>query len=181
MIPETGDNRTIELYECVDFPSKWLLKMNLMEGLHAVDTTLIRRDGKWWLFTNVIENEGASPDDELFLFYADTLETQQWKPHPLNPIISDVRKARPAGRIFERNGRLYRPSQDGSSIYGYGFNFNEIITLNEYDYQEREVAQIRPHWDKTIIATHTFAHTGQLTVIDACMRRHKFFSFPVIG
>lgn len=175
MIPESSDNQTIELYECMEFPHKWVFKMNLMEDIRAVDSTLVRRDGKWWLFANVAEHEGVSLDDELFLFYADDLETQAWQPHPLNPIISDVRRARPAGKIFERDGRLYRPSQDGSRIYGYGFNFNEIVTLNEDDYQEREVLRVRPDWDKSLIATHTFAHADQLTVIDVCMRRRKEF------
>ena len=113
MIPETKDNKTIELYECVAFPDAWRHKMNLMEDVQAVDTTLLFHGGKWWLFTSLSEHDAAPVGDELFLFYADDLMTTEWQPHPLNPIVSDVRKARSAGRILQMDDgqKHYRPSQ----------------------------------------------------------------------
>jgi hypothetical protein len=175
MIPESSENRTIELYECLEFPYKWRHKLNMMEGIFAVDTTLLYYHKQWWLFTNIVENEGAGYDDELFLFYSDDVFTNDWKGHPLNPIVSDVKKARPAGRIFQSQGKLYRPSQDCSKIYGYGFNINEIVVLTETEYVEKTISTVKPNWGKSVKGTHTFTYEKGLTIIDAFMRRRRFF------
>lgn len=67
MIPESLENGTIELYKCTGFPNKWEFQMNLMENIKAVDATLLQHEGKWWIFANVIEHDGASTWDELSL------------------------------------------------------------------------------------------------------------------
>lgn len=175
MVPESAENHTIDLYECVEFPSQWRFVMTLMKDVQAVDTTLLYHESRWWLFTAMAENEGSFPEVELFLFYADELVTHEWTPHPQNPIVSDVKRARPAGKIFSRNGRLYRPSQDGSKLYGHGFDLNEILCLSETEYAERTAASVRPRWDRKVLGTHTFAREGQLTVIDALTRRRRLF------
>ncbi len=175
MVPETAENKTIDLYECVEFPDKWKLRMNLMKTVKAVDPTLFNYKGKWWLFTGMAENEGSFPLVELFLFFSDDLFTTKWNSHPLNPIVSDVKKARPAGRLFARNGKIFRPSQDCSKIYGFGFDLNEILILSETEYCEEKVVSVRPYWNEKIQATHTFTNEGQLTVIDAFIRRRRFF------
>ena len=167
MVPESQENGTIDLYECVDFPNKWNFKQCLMNNVSAVDTTLIHYSNKWWLFTAMAENAAAIPNVELFLFYSDDLFSGEWKAHPQNPIVSDVKRARPAGSLFVKNGRLFRPSQDCSKGYGYGFDLNEITILTESEYEERKTISIRPDWDKKVSATHTFANQGNLIVIDA--------------
>jgi hypothetical protein len=175
MVPESAKNKTIELYECMEFPHKWQFKMNLMENVNAVDTTLFHYQEKWWLFTGMAEDEGSLPLAELFLFFSNDLFTKEWTPHPLNPIESDVTRARPAGRVFTRDGRIFRPSQHCSKMYGYGFDLNEILLLSETEYLEEKVISVRPDWDKKIKATHTFTSEGQLTIIDTFMRRRRFF------
>ncbi len=174
MVPESGDNRTIDLYRCVDFPYRWEFKQHLMKDLKAVDTTLTHHGDRWWMFTAIAENESAAPNVELFLFSADNPFSQQWTPHPQNPIVSDVKSARPAGDLFAKDGQLFRPSQDCSKAYGYGFDINEIEVLSETEYRERRVSSVRPLWDKKILATHTFSNQGDLTVIDA-LRRQPIF------
>ncbi|MFZ5858235.1 MAG: glucosamine inositolphosphorylceramide transferase family protein [Chloroflexota bacterium] len=173
MIPESRANRTIDLYECVEFPYRWNFKQTLMENVSAVDTTLVRHAGKWWMFTAIAEVEAAAPNVELFLFYTDDIFRGKWTPHPHNPIISDVKRARPAGSFFLRDGKLFRPSQDCSHAYGYGFDLNEVEILSEMEYRERRVTSIRPDWDRKILATHTYARCGNLTVIDALRRISK--------
>ena len=174
LVPETEANRTVELYKCVEFPLRWEFQMNLMEGIRAGDATLHYQDNKWWLFATVTETHGASLADELRIFSADKLETTKWQPHPQNPVVSDCRNARPAGRIFEHNGQLYRPAQNSSYRYGYGFNFNEISVLNDNEYREETTSRAEPNWDPRIIGTHTFSRTGSLHMIDAIYRRRRF-------
>lgn len=173
MIPETSQNRTIELYKCVKFPDQWEFQMNLMENVEALDTTLLYLDGKWWLFANMVEHKGAPSWDELFLFYSDKLFSTDWTPHPLNPIVSDVKSARPSGRIFRKNGSIYRPSQNCSPHYGYGFNLCEIVVLNEREYRENVVVSVKPDWDKNIVSIHHFTREKNLTLIDGQIRRRK--------
>ena len=175
LIPESGSTKTVDLYECVEFPFQWKFRLRLMEGVAAVDTTVFYHHDKWWLFTNVVENPGASDLDELFLFYSDELHSTSWTPHPMNPVVSDVRNARPAGRIFVHDGRIIRPSQNSSRRYGFGVKMNEIRILDEKEYEEVEIQSIEPDWDKRLMATHTFNHVGNLTVIDGNVRRRRFF------
>lgn len=173
MIPETAQNKTIELYKCIEFPNKWEFCENLMEDVSAVDSTIIKKDNKYWLFCNIKENKGASSLDELFLFSADTLFNQNWKAHPQNPIVSDVKNSRPAGNFFTHKNKLYRPSQNCGKRYGYGMNINEVTELSESLYSEKTVQNIYPNWEKDIKATHTIVNSGRLTVIDAIYKRRK--------
>ncbi len=171
MLPETASNRTLELYRCQHFPNQWQFVKTLMTDIYIVDATLLEYEKKWWLFANVKE-EGGSSLDALHLFYADSPLADKWTAHPLNPIVKDMRSARPAGRIFIRDGKLIRPSQDSSRRYGYALKFNRIDKLSENEYEETNVASFFPKGGK-ILATHTFNQSGDLTVVDAIIRRTK--------
>ena len=173
MIPESAENQSIELYRCRNFPGDWVFSHNLMENILAYDTTLVEHDDIWWLFANVKLHEGASTWDELCLFYSDSPISTNWSPHPLNPVVSDVRRARPAGNIFARNGNLYRPSQNCSYRYGYGLNINRIIELSTTSYNEAIARKILPEWHRTLRCVHTFSKEDQLVMIDAIRRTRR--------
>jgi hypothetical protein len=173
MIPETAKNKTIELYKSSNFPFDWQWQMNLMEDITAVDTTLYFHNNKWWMFVNLIENEGASSLDELFIFYSEELHSNQWQPHKQNPVVSDVKNSRPAGAMFSMNNKIYRPAQNCSQRYGYGFNLNEIELLNELEYKEKIISDIKPNWDKNLLASHTFSKVNCLHVIDVLTNKLK--------
>jgi hypothetical protein len=174
MIPETKSNKTIEIYKCTEFPYKWEFVTNLMEDIAAVDATILYTDGKYWLFANVVRNEGASSFDELFLFSSDKLVSKNWISHPQNPILSDVKKSRPAGQIIRSNNNFFRPSQNCSKYYGFGMKINQILTLTADSYKETEVESIFPDWGNNIIATHTLNSVDNLTFIDGLLKRRKF-------
>lgn len=173
MIPETAENGTIELYKCLEFPNKWKLESILMDNIYAVDNTIFKHDDKYWLFTNMIENDGASSYDELFLFYSDHLLDGNWQPHLSNPILSTVEQSRPAGRIFTKDGKIIRPSQNSSVQYGYSMKLNEIKRLTEQEYQEETISDLLPDWSKKARGTHTINHCKNLTIIDALIEKPK--------
>lgn len=175
MIPETSENRSIEIYKCTDFPYHWELHKKIFENIDAVDTTLFFYNGNWWLFTNIRGNQGASFDDELFLFYSNDPLSKNWNPHPLNPIVSDTRKARSAGKIFEYEGNIYRPSQNCGGRYGRGLNLSKILKLSEAEYEEVVIGAYEPYWDKDLLGVHTISYDSGLTFIDVCSRRSRFF------
>jgi hypothetical protein len=171
MIPETAAKRTIELYSVQDFPNRWTLERVLMTDVTALDSTLLVHDGRFWLFANVLDGPGRA-EDELFLFSSSSLDGE-WVPHSLNPIVSDVRRARPAGRIFVRDGKLIRPAQDSSRHYGGAIVLNEIQALTQDDYREVVVGRIDPGWARRARATHCFSSDGAYEVIDGYRRRLK--------
>lgn len=173
MIPETRDNNTIELYKCTNFPLKWELEKILIKDITAVDTTILVKDNKYWLFTNVVKNEGASDADELFLYFSNSLVSDNWKPHPLNPIVSDVKKSRGAGAFYFNNTNIYRPAQNCAKYYGHGITINQITELSELNYSEKVVETIFPNWDKNLVGTHTINSADNLTVIDGILKRRK--------
>ena len=173
LIPESGGNRTIDIYRCTSFPYKWEYHRTLMRNLRAVDATLLQWGTRWWMFVNQAETDGASTWDELFLYYSDSPLSDHWIPHRRNPVVSDTRSARPAGHLFSRDGRLYRPSQNCSGHYGYGFNICEIKELSEFEYREQVVAKVEPNWNRNIISTHTLNYAAGLTIIDGQLRRRR--------
>jgi hypothetical protein len=165
MIPETGQQRVVQLFRAIEFPTRWQFIGNLLTGWQAFDATLFEHDRSWFMFVNVSESGGWTCD-ELFLFVAEA-PVGPWRPHPKNPIKSDVRSARPAGNILTHNGRLLRPAQDCSGTYGRAIVFSEIHTLTTSDYEERVVGSIEPTWAKGITGTHTFSTNGVFDAIDA--------------
>ena len=179
MIPETKQNKTIDLYKCINFPDKWEYEKTLINNIEAVDATITVKNNKFWLFTNIAVNEGSSNLEELYIFSSDNLHSNNWIPHPKNPVVSDVKRSRPAGKFFTYNNNLYRPSQNNTISYGYGMKINKVITLNEFDYVEEEVNSIYPNWDTNITKTHTLNHDGKLTVIDGIFKRKRSF-FQII-
>jgi murein endopeptidase len=171
MIPESAAHRTVEAYRCTHFPDQWEFHQTLMKDVYATDATLLDHQGRSWLFANIKEPGGSSLN-ALHLFWAASPFAEVWTPHPRNPIVRDIRSARPAGRILVRDGQLIRPSQDSAIRYGYALKFNWITKLTEDDYKEETVAVFAPSGGR-IRATHTFNQAGGLAVIDAVLRRPK--------
>ena len=167
MLPESRANRSIDLYKAVDFPNSWEKQFTLMDDIAAVDATLMKKDGLWWMFVNIAENKGSSAFDELFLFSSPTLANPTWRSHPCNPIVSDVRKARMAGKLFLKDGEWIRPAQDCSVRYGYAIHFNKITKWSLEEYEEEKIGEILPDWDKHLLGTHTFNMNEHIAVLDA--------------
>lgn len=165
MIPETKGNRTVEMYRAAQFPEAWTLDTVLMKDLYAVDATIYKEGGRYWMFTGT-SNGMYSNSDELSLFFSDSLRGP-WQPHPCNPIVSDVRRARPAGALFrDAQGRLIRPAQDCARAYGYATVFCEIVKLSETEYEERPIARLDPDWIKGNLGSHTYTRTERFEAID---------------
>ena len=181
MIPESaraGDNpadtgsRSVPVFRARRFPFDWVQETVILDGLEVFDPTLAEIDGVWWLFCTQAE-PGASTWDELHLFHAPT-PFGPWTAHRRNPVKSDVRGARPAGRVYRRDGAWYRPAQNCSVRYGYGLSINRIERLTPTEYREVEVMSILPDWAPGLIGTHTLNAAGRLSVTDGRRRRSRW-------
>jgi hypothetical protein len=164
MIPESKESNSIRLYKALHYPDKWILSKILISGIDAVDTTLLFYNNKCWIFTN-IATHGAEASEELSVFYADDL-MGEWTPHPLNPVISDIRYARPAGAIFFEKGVLIRPSQNCLYTYGYAINLNHIEVLSETAYKESPIRTIFPSELGRYKGTHTYNKFNKIECFD---------------
>lgn len=174
MIPETGKNKTIELYRCIDFPYKWEFERNLMVNVSAVDTTLFFYNRKWWLFTSLDQTGNISGSStELFLFFTNDIFSDKWESHPDNPIVSDIRTARPAGKLFIHEDKIYRPSQNCTGRYGIGFNISQVTKLTENEYSETLISETEPQWNIKLKGTHTFNSDKDISVIDVYSYRKR--------
>lgn len=164
MIPESSASRAVTLYRAVEFPRRWELAAHLVEGVEASDATLVRKDGRWWLFAATRDGAGAH-SDTLSLYVSDAL-LGPWRPHPANPVLVDAASARPAGNMVWREGRLWRPVQDCRAGYGAALGLAEVLRLDEGGFEQvvRHIVAPGPLWPGRKL--HTLNRAGNLEVID---------------
>jgi hypothetical protein len=168
LVPESGDAERIELWAATDFPTGWTRAAVLLDGVRAVDASIFHHDGLYWMWVNQAF-EGGRLDDETFLYFSDRLESG-WTPHPRNPVVSDARRARPAGRPFLKGDALIRPAQDCTGGYGSRVVFNSVEVLTPDDYRERPVGSLGPDWAPgRNRGAHTYTFDGSWEATD-CMR-----------
>jgi hypothetical protein len=170
LLPESADGGRVELFRADAFPWSWRTDTTLLEGVRAYDPTLIEHGGRYFLFAAVPEPDADI--DELHLYVADDLRGP-YRAHPLNPIVSDVARSRPAGRIYRERGRLVRPAQDGSGGYGSALVLNEILRLGPDEYEERPQTRIAPRWDESAVGMHTIDYDGSFEVVDVKTRQPR--------
>jgi hypothetical protein len=160
MVPEARDSGSVDLYRCVVFPDKWVRHSTLLRG-KFVDTTIWQQDGTWWLLTTRAEPDAGS--GSLLLFFSDSLNGE-WHFHPANPISTDIRNNRGAGRVFRAGNRWIRPSQSCCPTYGYSFSLNEITEISRVRYAERLVKTVSP--GGRLCGVHTYNFAGGIEMID---------------
>lgn len=166
-IPECAHRREIALYRWDQDTKRWTLDKVLLQNIPAVDSTVFQANGAWWLLHSGAEGVGKW---SLYVWTADDLHGP-WRPHPANPVKTDVSSSRPAGKPFWHEGNLYRPAQDGRYSYGGALAINRIESLSMEEFREVTVRRIFPSesW-RYPDGIHTLNGLDGLSVIDA--KRH---------
>jgi hypothetical protein len=170
MYAESAASKSLRLYRSIEFPYSWELANSSMEGESLYDPTVCYRTGLFWLFANKKEHPGASSFDELFLYYTEDVLKPDWKAHPDNPIVSDVKSSRPAGRLFEKDGVWFRPAQDSAKHYGHKIKIQRILKWDLEDYKEETYEVIEADWNSELKGTHTISITKDWLAIDSFQR-----------
>lgn len=165
MLPETSNNKTIEIWIAEEFPCKWTRHATLIDNIAAADATLSQIDGRWWL-TAAVKQDCKKYGDKLFAWHADSPLSTNWIPHEQNPIRVDTLYDRPAGELFQHEGRLIRPSQDSVKRYGGAIEFREVSQITPNTYSERCVGRLEFPRGSTFIGTHTINTCPGMMVID---------------
>jgi hypothetical protein len=166
-LPEASATRQVQLFRAVHFPDRWAPDRVLLRDFAGADSTVYRHRAKWWMFTGNHEDQDES---HLYVFHADDL-FGPWLPHALNPVKCDLRSSRPAGPLFEHDGALYRPAQDGSVAYGGAVAVNRVLTLSPTEFAEETVNVLRPApCGPRPHGLHTLTGAGGFTLVDG--KRH---------
>jgi len=162
-IPETSQANEIRLYQRNPDTGGWSRVKTLIEGIDAVDTTVFEYGGSWWLLHS--RTQGTGPWS-LYVWNAPSL-FGLWKPHPGNPVKTDIGSSRPAGNPFRHEGQLYRPAQDGRISYGGAMTINRIDSLSMANYRESIVRRIHPDPKGPYPdGIHTLSGFGDSCVVD---------------
>ncbi len=130
MVPEAHTETSVRLYKATRFPVEWEFEGEILSEETYISPTIFRHNNLWWMFTIRPGNE------TLRLFYAGDLKGS-WTEHPKSPVVKkDLNTARPAGRPFQVNGKLYRLGMDCHPVYGEKVHAFEITELSTQNYSE---------------------------------------------
>jgi len=181
MVPESQRHGEIALYRARQFPGDWVRETTLLQGMPGADSTLIRHDGRWWMFFTIV-GPHARDQRELHVAHAPQL-TGPWQLHPQNPILEDRSGARPGGTPFiGADGRVILPVQDCSRTYGGAIRFLRFTTLQP---GRIEVEHLDGQLTGDLVSTshreglHTFAACGDLTLLDTKRITHPWSRYAV--
>lgn len=168
MIPETSDNKRLEIYISIDFPDKWELYSTGFEG-HGLCDTFIHKDdnNNRWLFTNKSSSLMNNYNVELYIYKIDSSKLNKIIPHKRNPVILDTNFARNAGSIFKFQDKIVRPSQQNiNGVYGYGINLRSIDCLSINEYVESSIKEINPTNIEGFNSVHHLNTMNDIYIID---------------
>lgn len=141
MMPESGHNNDIRLYEMADDMSSCRFVKTLIQGENFVDSAIFRHGDVNYLFTSVYK--GNSQYEARLYIGDDNLDN--WHLHPVSPISTDNLDARCGGPIITNNGVYYRIAQDCSGNYGGGLNTMIIESLSPITYKETHHCRLLPN------------------------------------
>ncbi len=168
MICESVKARKLILFE-IDKKTFVLKKIReIFSDKKIIDPTLFFHKNKFWLFYTT----GEEPMSKLHIAFSDSL-FGEFTLHPKNPVKNDLASSRPAGTMFERDGKIYRPTQNCSNSYGGSIVINCVTELSEENFSEEFVKEIKPDAQSEYPeGIHTISEFGNLTLIDG---RRKVF------
>jgi hypothetical protein len=127
------------------------------------DPTPFKHSGLYWLACTDLD---FGMHDNLCLLHAPSI-TGPWTPHLHWPVRIDIRGARPAGMLFNLDGRLFRPGQDCASTYGAAVAIHEVLQLTETQFHESLVTVLRPDSvGRFPHGLHTLTHDGEQFWVD---------------
>ncbi len=172
MIPESGESNSVDLFECTSFPYKWKKKQTLIDGIQAVDTTPLKTENGWYLFTSEIV-KGADCNDELSIYKSSDLLNSHFVKLYDEPVISDVTKARMGGHFIQKDGDIIRISQNCGKRYGHQVKLNKVIQI-ENGYIEEPLETIGP--TQGAIGFHTYNQDHDIIIGDMEIPRFDPYS-----
>ena len=132
MIPETYQEKNVQLLKANQDLTEWSLEKVILHGDKYVDTSIILHDHVYYLFTTALR---PNNEYELQLYFSNELYGE-FEKHPKSPIAIGHSAGRCGGAIFELDNKIYRPAQICEHYYGESLSIYRIKELTTTDYQE---------------------------------------------
>ena len=180
MIPETSQNKTLELYSPKDqIINKWEKICVIEEDCCLVDTTVFIFNDQVYLLG--YEEQITQYVTHVYLFDMDSFQVNE-----IATIQSNENLSRPAGKIIMDKKRFYKPCQKNDKFYGESIRMMEIhphqsdwagtlvdtVDITRLQQQSREF--------KGYSRTHTVGYLQEITVVDALKFRNEAMT-PIIA
>lgn len=167
MAPEAYRSGAFTLYRARRFPDQWEPAGRFELDTPAIDPTIFRHDGLWWMAYSPVGPQ-AWKQGRLHLAHAERL-TGPWRPHRGNPVRIDRTSSRPGGTPFRIDGVLHLPVQDCRRTYGGGIRLLRITTLTPDRFVAEAGAPLLPPPSAGPFqdGLHTLSSCGPVTLIDA--------------
>lgn len=167
LIPETHENKRLEVYISKKFPYEWKLYSTAFHGEIVADPTILSYKKKLWLFINKTEKKLNKLNKDLYIYQIDNLKLSKMTPHEKNPVISNLTSGRNAGNFFIEKNKIFRPSQiNKKKVYGYGLCISEIKKLDIKNYTEKKINLIKPNLFKNLKGMHHLSKKGKHSIMD---------------
>jgi hypothetical protein len=159
VFPEAGQSGKLSCYEYDNVNESLSFVKDILE-LPLRDSSILKRNGKYWIFSSVNEND---KDYKLLVFFSENL-LGPYVAHPGNPLNSGLDGIRPAGDFIEVDGTIYRPSQNCKKEYGESITIQKIIELDEKNLKEEPYMTLNFNTSNRLNFRMTNFHT--LNVLD---------------
>jgi hypothetical protein len=169
MIPESSENKTVELYKAVEFPYRWEFKHVLLAGQSYVDTTVITNEDEIHFLTYHCLGDG-------YVLEKYALADNLLSANKITEKFFAMNTGRGAGAVYyDLSGSRIRPSQNCIRNYGESIIFNRVIRDDEL-YEEETIEKltkcdVKISQSKNVVGIHTFASNEKYEVIDLFTRR----------
>jgi len=165
MFPEAAHSGKLSCFE-YDPVHQSLSFLKVIMDLPVLDPTILKHDGKYWLFGTLL---GKDSHRKLYIYFSKNL-LGPYTPHPENPVKNSLNGSRPAGNFIEIEGVYYRPSQNCENQYGESITINKINKLNELSFEEEPYMVIsinkKRHSNSNIFTIHTINVKDDIIAVD---------------
>lgn len=173
LMPESGKEHELRIYESHDFPNKWRISKKLLTDVQICDTIEI---GKYlWTYDNFRSEWNAK------IYTNDNNQISLLKEIP-----DTKKRLRPGGKAFQYKGLWVVPMQNGEGEYGRSLYFTQIDLSDTsnikydkilFELSDENVSINR--FDKPIIGLHTYNYNEKFEVID--IKTRQFSWGDIIG
>ena len=171
LIPETYENKRLEVYESIKFPFEWKIYSTGFNNIGLVDSTILKFNKNLWLFTNQMQSKINDFNKFLYIYKIDGPKLKKIIPHKQNPVIRNLNGGRSAGSFIIKNKKIIRPSQVNQvDKYGYALKFSTVDKITISNFKERKIKTIIPEkkWMSGIHHVSKINHKQYL--VDICLK-----------
>lgn len=131
IIPESLNDNSLRLYECIQFPNKWKFKKKIFNNVRFVDSVIIKKNKTWYII--------VSTENKKYIFNKIKIF------HSKNPIETKWKEIDHINHnIFGRNGGLIKVKENFLRVeqvyfkgrYGYSYKLNKFSKVSSGNLKE---------------------------------------------